>query len=84
MLSGTVLLLLLRLFSLPTLDVVGAQDITMVHSGAFTQQLNLVGSDASVQQLALTDEDVQYLGITVDEREQALVVCAFIVACSRS
>lgn len=84
MLSGTalllrVLLLLLLLFSLPSLDFGSAQDVTMVHSRAFTQQLNLVGSDTSMQQLALTDEDVQYLGITVDEREPALDVCTMAV-----
>lgn len=44
-------------------------DATLIHRGAFTEQLNLVGADASVEQLALTDDDVQFLGITVDESE---------------
>ncbi|CAM9559829.1 unnamed protein product, partial [Ectocarpus sp. 4 AP-2014] len=68
-------LLLLQLLSLSVVDEVEAReeyaasstDATLIHRGAFTEQLNLVGADASVEQLALTDDDVQFLGITVDE-----------------
>lgn len=74
--AGTALLLLVLRLSLPALDLTGAQDVTMVHRGAFTPQLNLVGSDTSIQELALTDADVQFLGITVDERECTFVVNA--------
>lgn len=38
----------------------------LVHSAAFTQQLRLLDPDASVEQLALTEEDVQFFGVTVD------------------
>lgn len=41
----------------------------LVHSAAFTQQLRLLDPDASVEKLALTDEDVQFFGVTVDECE---------------
>lgn len=43
----------------------GAQ--TLVHSGAFAQQLRLLNPDTSTEQLALTEDDTQYFGITVDE-----------------
>lgn len=42
---------------------------TLIYSGAFTKQLHLLGPDASVEQLALTEEDVQFFGVTVDECE---------------
>lgn len=41
----------------------------LVYSGAFTHQLRLLGPDASVEHLALTEEDVQFFGVTVDECE---------------
>lgn len=41
----------------------------LVHSAAFTQQLRLLSPDASIEQLALTEEDVQFFGVTVDECE---------------
>lgn len=41
----------------------------LVHSAAFTQQLRLLDPDASVEKLALTDDDVQFFGVTVDECE---------------
>ena len=69
MLSGAVLPLLLGFLSLPALDVHAKEGTTMVHRGAFSHQLSLVGSDASLEQLALTDEDVLYLGVTVDDGE---------------
>lgn len=69
LLSGVVLLLL-RLGLMPTLDGVGAQEgMAMLHRGASSHQLTLVSSDGGQEQLALTDEDVLYLGITVDESE---------------
>lgn len=46
-----------------------AKDATLIHGGAFTQQLSLVGSDLSVEHLALTDEDVRYTDLTVDQSE---------------
>lgn len=41
--------------------------MTLVHNRAFAEQLRLLHPDASVEQLALTEDDVQYVGITVDE-----------------
>lgn len=41
----------------------------LVHGAAFSQQLRLLDPDGSVEQLALTEEDVQFFGITVDEGE---------------
>lgn len=69
LLSGVVLLLL-RLVLMHRLDAVGAQEgMTMLHRGAFSHQLTLVSTDGAQEQLAVTDEDVLYLGITVDESE---------------
>lgn len=69
LLSGVVLVLL-RLTLMPALGGVGAQEgTTMLHRGAFSHQLTLVSSDGSQEQLAVTDDDVLYLGITVDESE---------------
>ena len=69
LLSGVVLLLLRQLL-MSTLDGVGAQEgMPMLHKGAFSHQLTLVSIDGSQEQLAVTDEDVLYLGITVDESE---------------
>lgn len=68
-LSGVVLLLLGLIF-MSMLDGVGAQEgMTMLHHGAFSHQLSLVDADGSQAQLAVTDEDVLYLGITVDQSE---------------
>ncbi len=68
MLSGTVVTLLLGLFSLPALNVDAEEDTAvLVHRGAFSHQLSLVSSDASFEHLALTDEDELYLGVTVDD-----------------
>lgn len=68
-LSGIVPLLL-RLVFMPTLDGVGAQEgMTMLHRGAFSHQLSLVSTDGSQEQLAVTDDDVLYLDLTVDQSE---------------
>lgn len=69
--------LLLRLGFMLTLGGMGAEEgMTMLHRGAFSHQLTLVGTDGSQEQLAVTDEDVLYLGLTVDESECQRQVCA--------
>lgn len=75
-LSGVVLVLL-RLAFMPTLEGVEAQEgAAMLHRGAFSDHLTLVGSDGSQEQLAITDDDVLYLGITVDGGQCQPHTCA--------
>lgn len=79
LLPGVVPLLLL-LISMTTLDGVGAQEgMAVLHNGAFNHQLALVSTDGSQEQLAVTDEDVLYLGITVDQSECPPYYCVYTV-----
>ena len=70
--------LVLRLAFMPAIDGVGAQEgMTMLHRGAFDHHLSLVGTDGSQEQLAVTDDDVLYLGLTVDGSECVLLCSWF-------
>lgn len=42
----------------------------LVHSGALAGQLSLLSPNANMEKLAVTDKDVQFFGITVDDGER--------------
>ncbi|CAM9888983.1 unnamed protein product [Scytosiphon promiscuus] len=76
MLSGGIIqapILLLPMLSATCVDAQGfaaavVTDATLIHGGAFTEQIDLVDPDVRVEHLALTDRDVRYKDVTVDGR----------------